>query len=86
MIRSMINWQESYRVIQMDITIISDAYNELKAIKDTFIGLSKLKIEIDSQAKINQAVKDVGDVQGTLFQLREELFRMQTDNESLKKN
>ncbi len=69
----------------MDISIINGAYNGLKTVKDVFTGLSELKIETDSLAKINEAAKNVGEAQDALFQLREELFRLQSDNNDLRK-
>jgi regulator of replication initiation timing len=69
----------------MDMTIITGAYNGLKTVKDVFTGLSDLKIETETLAKINESVKSVGEAQDALFQLREELFRLQSDNDALRK-
>lgn len=69
----------------MEMTTISAAYTGLKTAKDIFSGLTNLKIETATLDKINDAVKKVAVAQDTLFTMREELFRLQSDNEALKK-
>lgn len=68
----------------MDLGTLSVAYQGLKAAKDTISGLTHLKIEIDTLSKINDAAKQVGEAQDILFQMREELFRLQDENRDLK--
>ena len=41
------------------------------------------KIENESRSKINEALKEVGNIQDKLFDLREELFRLQSENQEL---
>ena len=67
----------------MDITTITTAYNGLKVAKDIFTGLNVLKIETATLEQINDAVKKVGEAQDALFTMREELFRLQTENKDL---
>ena len=68
----------------MDIVSISAAYNGLKVAKDIFSGFNDLKVETATLARINEAVKKVGEAQDAIFVLREELFRLQEENSSLK--
>jgi predicted RNA-binding Zn-ribbon protein involved in translation (DUF1610 family) len=69
----------------MDITSITAAYTGLKVAKDIFTGLNDLKVEAATIEKINEAVKKVADAQDTLFDMREELFRLQSENADLSK-
>lgn len=69
----------------MDLASIGAAYNGLKVVKDVFVGFTNLKSETDSLERIYEAIKKVGDAQDALFMLREELFRLQEENNSLKK-
>ena len=69
----------------MDITSITAAYNGLKIGKEILSGLLDAKIEAGSKAKVTEALAKLGTVQDTLFELREELFRLQSNNEELRK-
>lgn len=68
----------------MDIATISAAANSLKVAKDVFTWLLESKIEVESRAKVLEALKAVGDAQDNLYRLREELFVLQTENRDLK--
>ena len=65
----------------MDLNI---AYTGLKAAKETFDFLLSTKIEAESRTKVLEALRILGDAQDQLFQLREELFRLQSENQALK--
>jgi predicted RNA-binding Zn-ribbon protein involved in translation (DUF1610 family) len=69
----------------MDIASITAAYNGLKVGKEILTGLLEAKIEVESRVKVTEALAKLGVVQDTLFELREELFRLQTNNEELRK-
>ncbi len=69
----------------MDIASITAAYNGLKIGKEILSGLLDAKIEADSRAKVTDALSKLGAVQDTLFELREELFRLQSNNDDLRK-
>jgi hypothetical protein len=69
----------------MDIGSITAAYNSLKFGKDLLSTMAEAKVDIASQGKVLEALAKLGQVQDTLFELREELFRLQSDNESLRK-
>lgn len=70
----------------MDITALAaTAYTGLTHVRDLFATLTGLKIEATTLNKINEAAKEVGQVQDALFQLRGELFRLQEENNILKK-
>lgn len=74
-----------WRSTSLDITSITAAYSGLKAAKDIFSSFTELKIEADTVARVNEAVKKVSDAQEALFELREELFRLQDENNNLRK-
>jgi hypothetical protein len=67
----------------MDAASILTAYNGLKYVKDSLGTLVQGKIEIETQARINEALSKLGAAQDTLFELREELFRLQGENAKL---
>ena len=67
----------------MDIASIGAAYTGLKFIKDSLEVFHGYKVENLSQDQINKALKEVGIIQDTLFHIREELFRLQSENELL---
>ena len=68
----------------MDIASISTAYTAIKAIKD--IGNTLLNEKIDSEAKqrVSEFVEKLGSVHDALFYIREELIKVQDENQSLK--
>ncbi len=68
----------------MDIASITSAYSALKSIKE--LGTSILDAKIDSEAKerVNQVLDKLGTIQDTLFYIREELLRLQEENQNLK--
>jgi ribosomal protein L37AE/L43A len=69
----------------MDITAITSAYTAIKNIKD--IGRLVLDAKVDSEVseKIQASIERLGEVQDTLFYIREELLSQQEDKEKLKK-
>lgn len=64
---------------------IGNAYSGLKFAKDVFTSILELKIENKSALEINNALKSLGDTQDLLFELREELLRLQGENSDLTK-
>jgi hypothetical protein len=69
----------------MDLSSISAALASAKLIKDTVQGLTHLKIESSSLARINDALNQANELLGSLFEAREELFRLQKENHELEK-
>ena len=69
----------------MDIATITAAYEGLKAGKSILKSLYESKVEADAKEKIDEVMSKLGEAQDTLFSMREELFRLQSENESLKK-
>ena len=69
----------------MDIASITAAYNGLKIGKEILTGLLEAKIESEAKGKVTEALGKLGAVQDTLFELREELFKHQSENETLRK-
>ncbi len=69
----------------MDITAITSAYTAIKNIKD--IGRLVLDAKVDSEVseKIQASIERLGEVQDTLFYIREELLSQQEDKEKLRK-
>ncbi len=68
----------------MDVGSITAGYTGLKFIKDSLEVMLGYKVDIESQNRINAALKEVGTIQDTLFHIREEMFRLQTENEQLR--
>jgi hypothetical protein len=60
------------------------AYNGLKFAKDSLTTLAEGKIERESQTKVLEALSKLGAAQDALFQLRDELFTLQSENVQLK--
>jgi len=69
----------------MDLATIGSAYNGLKFVKDALKLALDLKIENESRLQINAALEKLGDIQDTLFELREDLTRLQTENDKLRR-
>jgi hypothetical protein len=63
---------------------IAGALTGLTFIRESFTALLRGKIEAESQARVLDALERVGNVQDALFGLREDLARLQTENESLR--
>ncbi|PJA29536.1 MAG: hypothetical protein CO189_01720 [candidate division Zixibacteria bacterium CG_4_9_14_3_um_filter_46_8] len=70
----------------MDIGTITATYNGLKKVKDIIKGLADLKLETTTMARINMAEKEVAEALDSIFQLREELFRLQSENNDLRQS
>ncbi|MGH1359912.1 MAG: hypothetical protein ACRBC3_14200 [Burkholderiaceae bacterium] len=68
----------------MDIASITAAYEGLRAGKGILKSLYELKIDADAKARVDDVLLKLGDAQDALFSMREELFRLQTDNQELK--
>jgi len=69
----------------MDIATAASAYSALKTAKDIFSSLLEMKINQDVRVKVNEALSKLGDAQDTLFELREQLSRLQDENANLRK-
>jgi hypothetical protein len=69
----------------MDIATITAAYEGLKIGKTLLKSVYDSKVEADSKEKIDQVMSQLGDAQDTLFAMREELFRLQTENEEFRR-
>lgn len=69
----------------MDIATITSAYEGLKAGKRILKFLYDSKIDAEAKEKIDEVMLKLGEAQDSLFLMREELFGLQSANESLKK-
>jgi hypothetical protein len=72
------------RRASMDTALVTSAITGIRFIKDSLEVALGYKIENESSAKINEALKQVGAIQDTFFELREELFRLQSENQGLR--
>jgi len=68
----------------MDATLAMAAYNGLKFAKDSLTTLVQGKVEVETQTKILAALEKLGTAQDALFQMRDEMFALQADNQQLK--
>ena len=68
----------------MDISTIAAAYESLKASKELFRTFLDAKADAEAAPKIQAALNQLGEAQDTLFALREELFRLQGENDRLR--
>jgi hypothetical protein len=73
------------RRASMDTALVTAAITGIRFIKDSLEVALGYKIENESSVKINEALKQVGAIQETLFDLREELFRLQSENQELQR-
>ncbi len=68
----------------MDIATLSAAYTGIKAIKDILGSFVDAKVDAKAKERVAEALDKLGSVQGTLFSLREELSRLQSENTELR--
>lgn len=68
----------------MDATLAMAAYNGLKFAKDSLTTLVQGKVEVETQTKILAALEKLGTAQDALFQMRDEMFALQAENQKLK--
>ena len=69
----------------MDIALVGAAYNGLKFAKDALKLSLDMKVESESRIQVHAAMEKLGGVQDSLFELREQLFSLQHENESLRR-
>lgn len=70
----------------MDIvTTINTAHSAIKIAKESLTLLLNSKVEEKSREKINEAMLSIGNLQDTLFEIRNELFQLQTERDGFKK-
>lgn len=69
----------------MDVASISSAYTALKTMKEIGTSLLNAKIDADAKQRVNDVLDRLGSVQDTLFYIREELLKLQDENQDLKK-
>jgi len=69
----------------VDLTAIAAAYNGLKAGREILSAVVDAKIEAETRTKINDVLTKLGSAQDTMFDMREELFTLQTTNQDLQR-
>lgn len=69
----------------MDIVAITAAFEGLKASKQIVTALFDAKVDAEAKPKIIAALEQLGNAQDTLYELRDELFKLQSKNEELRK-
>ena len=66
------------------MTTISAALTSVKALKELLQAATSLKIDNDTLVRINDALKEVSEIQDKLFEAREQLFNLQKGNDELR--
>lgn len=69
----------------MDIALIGTIVGGLKSAKEGLQAVMAYKIESEARTRIADALEKLGSAQDNLFELREELFRLQTENDGLRR-
>ena len=69
----------------MDIAAITASYEGLKIGKVILSSLFDAKVDAEAKEKVDQVLVKLGDAQDALFMMREELFRLQEENEKLRR-
>jgi hypothetical protein len=69
----------------MDMAAVSGAYTGLKFAKDVLQGVLKAKIALETHTQVSAALDKLGEAQDTLFEMRDELARIQQVNEDLRR-
>lgn len=65
------------------VTTIGAAYSSGKALIGILGGLAKLKLDAEVSARVFDALQNANDMQQQLFQARDLLFNLQTENQRL---
>lgn len=68
----------------MDVSLVTAAWDGIKFAKDALKTALDYKIEIEGREKILAALEKLGSTQDDLFAVRENLFRLQEENEKLR--
>jgi len=68
----------------MDVALVTAAWEGIKFAKDALKAALGYKIEIEVRQKIVAALEKLGSTQDDLFTVRENLFRLQEENEKLR--
>ncbi|WP_116644743.1 hypothetical protein [Salinivibrio sp. HTSP] len=69
----------------MDFATVTSAYEGLKIGKSLLKSIYDSRVEADAKEKIDEVMNQLGEAQDTLFSMREELFRLQSQNEEYRK-
>ena len=59
------------------------AYDAIKSSKEMLGGLFDSRVDAEARPKVQAALDKLGDAQNAMFALRDELFRLQTENHKL---
>lgn len=70
----------------MDPISLSGAYQSVKAVKDILTSLFDAKVESESKPKILEAQAKLGEIQDSLFLLRERLAELQQERDQLRQD
>ncbi len=70
----------------MEIATITAAYEALKASKQLLTSMFDAKVHAEAKPKILAALEQLGAAQDTLYAMRDELFKVQTKNEELRRD
>lgn len=67
----------------MDMASIGSAITAIRFAKDTVQTFVDSKIEAESQTKVSAVLEKLTDAQGSIYDMRDEMFRLQSENQQL---
>jgi len=70
----------------VDMTTISAATTSLNFVKDASQVVLLSKVEFETQKRLAAGIEKLGSAQDVLYQLRDELFRLQEENAQLRRD
>jgi predicted RNA-binding Zn-ribbon protein involved in translation (DUF1610 family) len=68
----------------MDLVTIAAAYQSIKSGKEILTAIYEAKVDFDSKPKVHEALNNLGEALDSLYILREDLFKLQDENRTLK--
>lgn len=68
----------------MDYAVIGATFEAFGAVRQLIWALHDAKVDADAKEKISEALKRLGDTQDGMFQMREELRRLQDERDVLR--
>jgi hypothetical protein len=67
----------------MDVLSAKLAYDALKSAKDLIGGAFEARVDAEARPKVQAALGQLNDAMSAIFEMREELFRLQSENQRL---
>ena len=69
----------------MDLIAITAAYNGLMVGREVLTTFMEGKTQVDSQGRVLDALVKLASAQDTIYEMRDELFRLQSENQDLRR-